>query len=72
MKVIILRPYVNVELHDNGQPARIQVDWFDTFGSVWDTEREEHTYYTTDEQDDVINSLVLPDELPLQLNGFVA
>ena len=72
MKVIILRPYVNVELHDNGLPARIHVDWSDCFDSVWDTEREEHTYYTTDEQDDVINSLVLPDELPLHLKGFVA
>lgn len=72
MKVIVLRPYVNVELHDNGQPARIQVDWCDTFESVWDSELGQNTYYTTDEQEDVINSLVLPDELPLQLKGFVA
>lgn len=69
MKQIVLRPYVNVELHDNGQPLRITVDWCETFDSVWDTELEEHTYHTTDEQDAVIGSLVLPEYLPLIVKG---
>lgn len=72
MRVLCLRPYVEVELSDDGRPTCIKVDWCETFASVWDSETQKHDYMPTDNENELLNRLVLPNSLPLVMKEVTA